>query len=641
METSLLTVPSGVPVQRIVRQHARSRLSRVKGPSDKSASGSEVKRCGACSLSERQTKETIHNGLQLLRVRYGLPYSELPDCDPSSLGRFHLFLLQQGKERASVVFPRRQVRRKDGLCHLQRLGRRARWELALSVASIKRNLPSGCRTHTPSVRSSWETNACSQPPPVDPEYLQHVRRVCTRIFTSGWDKHYDSYVGNHLPNPTARKPLLSRADHLWAGRREEFIAKCRDESMGMDLMSCRYKEVQSAGKKRPLLIFDEDVDLLAPMHRMVYDHMARSTDWLLVGPPTNERINSVCVNEVQTSVDLISASDGLAHEVSNAILDCLFFTSVKIPRSLRRLAKASLTPIFRCEDGQLRRVRHGQNMGSYMCFPLLCLHSFCAASWAARDCGDSRFLVNGDDCLVSSDRGIGVQDYPYGYRLNATKTTVSKNVAEVNSTVFLKSRGRWREVRHPRRVGAVSDYPGMMHMAKACAFDPKMMDAYSRTRIGRRWGFLPSQLGHVSYASHLRERQMRVSRTYTDLPADPLEVSVPASLRRIVGRNATPLEAEALRSFFWSQGRMGGLKRDVYSPSCGKIRRSYCYRGVPCKSFLSYVGSRVPKLCALRRKAPVFFLLPEEFETEEEGVGLMKLEFWRNAIDSLAIERRE
>jgi len=411
--------------------------------------------------------------------------------------------------------------------------------------------------------------------------------------------------------------------------------------MGMDSMSCRYKEVQSAGKKRPLLIFDEEVDLLAPVHRMVYDHLAGATDWLLVGPPTDERISSVCVGEVQTSVDLISASDGLAHSVSRAILDCLFFTSVKIPRSIRRLAYASLEPSFRREDGSLGKVRHGQNMGAYLCFPLLCLHSYCAASWAARFDANARFLVNGDDALTSASRGLNEQDYPYGYRLNVLKTIVCEKVVELNSTVFLASRGKWREVRHARRLGAGTDYAGMMHIAKACSISPAWQDAYSRTRIGRRWGFLPSQLGMFSYASYKRERQMRVRRAYTDLPTPPSLVEVPASLVRVVGRDATTLEAEALRDFFWGQGRMGGCKRDVYSPSCGKIRRTYCYRARPCRSFLSYVGLRVSKLCALGRKAPVFFLLPGEFETEEEGVAFMKLDLWRQAFDSLAMKGRE
>jgi len=626
-------------VMRIVRP-ARSRCPVVKGPCDKSASGSQVKRCGACSLSERNTKETIHNGLQLLRVRYGLPYCELPDCDPVDLGRFHIFLLQQGKERTSVAFPRCQRRGENGLCTLQRLGRRARWELALSVASIKRNLPGGCVTHTPSTRIQWEESMCSQPPPSDPEYLLHVQRVCARIFTNGWDKKYKSYVGTHLPNPTARKPKLSRADDLWAGRREEFISSCVIGNDNDVVMQARYKEVMSAGKKRPLLIFDEEVDLLAPLHKLIYNRLASATDWLLVGPPTNERISSVCVNQVQTSVDLVNASDGLSHSVSETILDCLFFNSVEVPRSIRRLAKASLSPLFRCEDGQLRRIRHGQNMGSYLCFPLLCIHSYCAASWAARHDESSRFLVNGDDCLISSSRGYGVQDYPSGYRLNAVKTTVSENVAELNSTVFLASRGKWREIRHARRVGAVADYAGMLHMAKAMSITPAFQDAYARTRIGRRWGFLPSQIGHKSYASFKRERQMLVRRFYTDLPC--LESSQDTtSLRRISGRNARPLEVEALREFHWSNGRRVGLKRDVFSPSCGKVRRSYGYRSVACRSFLSFVGSRVSKLCALRGKAPDSFLVPDEFETEEESVGFMKLDLWRQAFDSLAMNRRD
>jgi len=636
MVTLSIPVPSGVPGREIVRS-ARSRVVHVNTTPDNSASGSGVKRCCACSKSLRITKEVIHNGLQLLRTRYGLPYCELPDCDPSSLGRFHVFLLEQGKERASVLFPRCQRRGENGLCRLQRLSRRQRWELALSVASIKRNLPAGCATHTPSARPAWEQNVSSSPPSLDPGYLLHVRREVAKLFPCGWDRKYERFVGDHLPNPTARKAKSSRADHLWRGRREEFLRLCLEETTELDEpLSGRYKDVLSAGKNRPLLILDERVDVLAPVHRMLFQHLADTTDWLLVGPPTEKRINSTCVHEVQTSVDLVSASDGLSHEVTSAILDTLFFTSVKIPRSVRRLAYGSLSPFFEDLEGGVSRVGHGQSMGSYLCFPLLCLHSYLAASWAARNCGDSRFLINGDDCLVSSVGDRVVQDYPKGYRLNYTKTTVSKNVAELNSTVFLQAGGKWREIRHYRRVGAPSDFPGMMHMAKAMGVDDRGQDAFSRTRIGRRWGFLPSQLGHTSYASYKRERQLRRTRLFTELPISPSQVAVPEGLRRVVGRDATTIEASILRDWFWSNGRMGGLKRDVWNPSCGSIRRTYRYRGVPCRSYCSFVGNKRRRLCAASVKAPVFFLFPEGEETEEEGVGLMLLDLWRQAIDSLA-----
>jgi hypothetical protein len=422
----------------------------------------------------------------------------------------------------------------------------------------------------------------------------------------------------------------SRADRLWAGRREEFVSACLDETEVAPLFRARYSEVPSAGKKRPLLIYDENVDLLAPLHRLMYSHLRRS-DWLLCGPPTDERITSTCVSDYQTSVDLVAATDGLAHDVSQALLDCAFFTSVKVPRSLRSLAKASFSPVLMDSEGVVRRVRHGQMMGSYLSFPLLCLHSYCAASWAARFDVNARFLVNGDDTVISASRYVTVQDYPSGYRLNSDKTIRAENVAEVNSTVFLRMKGRWREVRHLRRGGAPTDFAGMMHMAKAAASDRCWTDAFSRCRIGRRWGFLPSQLGHRTYVSWQRERQMLRSRTYTTLP-EQAQLPVSASLRRISGRDPRPEEIESHREFMWTSGREGGSKRDVWNPSCGSIRRTYSYRSLPAVYPLSFVGWRGPEYALSVRKAPCFFFVADDFETEEERLGLFCLELWRQAL---------
>jgi hypothetical protein len=378
-----------------------------------------------------------------------------------------------------------------------------------------------------------------------------------------------------------------------------------------------------------MLIFDDSIDLLGPLHKLMYSHL-RKCDWILCGPPTEERMASVCVRDYQTSVDLVNATDNLSHSVAEVILDCAFFTSVKIPCSIRSLAKASLSPVFVGRKGYHRRVRHGQMMGSYLSFPLLCLQSYCAARWAARFDPDARFLVNGDDCVISASRGVCVQDYPSGMRLNTDKTIIATNVVEVNSTAFLRSRGRWREVRHLRRGGALSDFQGMLHMAEAVLKSgTPWVDAYQRARIGRRWGFLPSQIGHWSYAAHLRERQMLRRRVPTALPESCLLQDL-TSLRKITGRDPTPVEAEALRSFFWENGRRGGLKRDVWNPSCGFIRRTYRYVARPPTSFVSFVVKKqMNRLEARRRKVPGFFLLPEEFETDEERRALDALVCWR------------
>jgi hypothetical protein len=597
----------------------------TRAPPGNSASGSGVKRCGACSRADRLTKETIRNGLNLVRVRYGLAAGELPELSPSELGRYHLFLLGQGKERASVPFPRRLRRGKDGLCSLQRLRRHERWELALSVASIKRNLPAGCVRCTPSARAQWEEHVFSSPPPLPDEYLAHVKRVATRIFPPGWDSRYYSFVREHVPNPTAREPKRSRADHLWMGRREEFVTATTSETEVATVLKARYKEVMSAGKLRPLVIFDEQVELLGPLHKCLYSHL-RGQDWLLCGPPTDKRVASVCTGRVQTSVDLVAASDGLHHSVAEVLLDSAFFTSVKVPRSLRALAKASLRPLVECEGGW-RAVTHGQMMGAYLCFPLLCLQSYCAATWAARFDKDARFLVNGDDTVISASRGVSAEEYPPGFRLNDTKTARAEGLVEVNSTVFIRMGGKWREVRHLRRGGAPSDYQGMMHMAKAVSSRPCWVDAFVRSRIGRRWGFLPSQLGFRTYPAYLRERGFVSRREFSSLPERP--GAKDDRLRCILGRDASPVEAESLRDFLWENGRGGGLKRDEWQPTPGAVRRTYVYRqGAPWRllSFVSWASRRVAPL-----KGRLFFL-PAGEDSDEEKVGLFALDLWRQAI---------
>jgi len=145
---------------------------------DNPASGSVVKPCHLCSKSRRDGMVAISNGMRLVRIRLGVPQSELPDLESSSLSRYLLFLLANGKTgRNPLPFPRRQstLRDKDGLCVLQRLCRRDRWNLAHSLNSIKRNLPAGCKKHTPSARDAWSASAFSTPPP----FVSGLLTFCT------------------------------------------------------------------------------------------------------------------------------------------------------------------------------------------------------------------------------------------------------------------------------------------------------------------------------------------------------------------------------------------------------------------------------------------------------------------------------
>jgi hypothetical protein len=138
-------------------------------PPDNSESVRGASRCHHCRKAELDTKEAVSNGLRLIRVRYGLPFAELPDLHVPRLSCFLSFLLLVGQERPMVVFPRRQGSRdEEGMCDLVRMSKRQRWEFALSCASIKRNLPSGCGLHSPSLAAQWERTASSSPPPYPP-----------------------------------------------------------------------------------------------------------------------------------------------------------------------------------------------------------------------------------------------------------------------------------------------------------------------------------------------------------------------------------------------------------------------------------------------------------------------------------------
>jgi len=382
---------------------------------------------------------------------------------------------------------------------------------------------------------------------------------------------------------------------LWSGRSREFlVGALRGKGFRTDPLNARYKEVLSAGKIRPLVIFDERVDLLAPLHKMIYHHLGEM-DWLLKGPPTREKIESVCAGyEWFTSVDLVSATDNLPLDATEAILGALLAKSVRVPGGIRCLAVNSLRPIVRSglPDADVE-VTHGQMMGGYLSFPLLCLQSYLAARWATRNT-KANFLVNGDDTLIASVDFVSAEAYPSGSVLNDLKTIRAKNAVEINSTVFLKSKGRWREVRHLRRGAALSDYKGMLHLAAACKWDVHWTDALVRSRIGQRWGFLPSQLELHPASYPAFQRQWGMGRSHTDLP--DLSGEVPDfGLVRKPGQPAGD-EKIALRQVLWTHGRPKGGKGPE-PPTHGKLRRTFSYRN---KRRFALSFGKLTYLCHLR-----------------------------------------
>nr|WOZ03708.1 RNA-dependent RNA polymerase [Ustilaginoidea virens botourmiavirus virus 8] len=554
--------------------------SRPRSTQVNSACGSWVKRCRACSKAERDTKASLSNGFKLIRIRYRLGGGELPDLNPSELGKFLNFLLCTGKERTSVIFPRQQTKTKesDGLLGLKRLCRKDRWGLAHSVNSLRRNLPAGCPRCTPSRAAEFRTRQCSSsPPPSSPEYLAFCRREVRRIFPLGWDADYADFVDRFVPQASARLTKRSRGDLCWAGHLGKFRAGCLLGRCSTGPLLGRYKEVLSAGKVRPLSIFESRVDLLGPLHKAMYSRLAK-TDWLLRGPPTPERITALGAKGTWfTSVDLVSATDNLRLDVAECILGAVLSRCTVVPGGIRLLAVNSLRPLLTgLDEPGWHEVTHGQMMGGYLSFPLLCLQSYLAARWATRG-HEASFLVNGDDTIIATDHAVDASSYPPGMVLNSEKTIQAQTVMEINSTAFLQGRkGKWCEVHHLRRGSALTDWRGMLHLAAACRSRVEWTTAFVRSRIGRQWGFLPSQLGLHGASYPAFARQWGTRHVHTALPYQGKTVFDDDRLSLHRGL-PEPDEVYALHQFQWEHGRPKEEK-ETKDPSPGEIRRTYLYR---------------------------------------------------------------
>jgi len=667
-------------------------------------------RC-TCIESKASTERFTTSGLRLIRLRFGIHRSELPFLSPEGLKWYLLSLLSPTKSLPSLSngklrgFPR--VFRgwdEDGFPILHRLSRSDRWELAHSCNSLARSLPPSCRVHTPKKIDSWVSRATTSPPPSQRAYLAFCRNLIRKEFPSGWDRHrYPSSVHSFCPKDSARAESQDSggvtASDYWCdvalpgfsskvvfshlalkGRicpglsydcppELDHPGRSSDRASPSELPShpgtilpfkdgfhLRVKEIPTVGKSRVIGIPSLNYDLLGPLHRAIYGHLTKRS-WLVHGKITPERVNAVCKGAVQTSVDLVNATDGLRLDVTEAILGALLSRSVAVPGEIKRLACESLYPSLGKKKGT---VVFGQMMGTYLSFPLLCLHSYCAAKWAARGKGLRGIAINGDDALVSSDLPLG--DYPEGYQKNEAKTITSRCTAELNSTVFVLRSGVWTEIRNLRRVGAETDYAGIRHMAAACQdAGPKWVSAFIRSKIGKRWGLSSTALGLSRRHRLVWLRDIKSRGGMSDLvpPSEPLD-----SRYVQVSSEPSSVAKHAFGLDLFDNGRSKPLKK-VFNPHRTKVLKSagpriYIPRSSRFVRHLSYDPSetielvprtwftlspdfndglnfewRDPETKEIRRQARASF--PRDWHQDEEEASLRREEEARG----LASERLE
>lgn len=433
--------------------------------------------------------------------------------------------------------------------------------MAASVASIRRGVRHDfCKAHRPPSRfGAWEKNVSQDPPSVDGDYLRFVRRLVKKEFPIGWDVSYGSFVDTFIPKNSARSDM-SPSLESWRAEvdKRTFEAYLRGRPWpGFEEFLLRYKEVPTVGKVRPLGVPSREFDLLGPLHKSIYQFLT-GKEWLLRGSPTASRISSTCIHEWQTSVDLVSATDGLSVEVTETILGALLSKATRVPGAIKVLAHESLRPRW-TRGKRTGFVRHGQQMGTYLSFPLLCLQSYCMARWATRG-WDSKYLVNGDDAVISSAKRVSNSDYPPFAVINDRKTARARNFVEVNSTQFLRRGGTWRKVPVLRRGVGYTDVQGVYHLATACRnAGPQWQAAFSKSALDNR--ILPSSFGFRLSVRDSHKREMDLFRSwYRSPPPD----HPPASRFVLLEDEPCGAGADAFRRNLFEEGREG-RKREAHS----------------------------------------------------------------------------
>jgi len=147
-----------------------------------------------------------------------------------------------------------------------------------------------------------------------------------------------------------------------------------------------------------------------------------------------------------------------------------------------------------------------------------------------------------------------------------------------------------------------------------------------KSRIGQKWGFLPSQLGlhRASRSVWRRETTMRKSRMFTELPRP--QVAPDEFIDLVRGYEPDPDETRALFAHMFAHGRHVS-KGEIYSPSIGAIRRTYLYRSRPVWKTMSYMGFRMGRELSTLPCVPVL----RDYESDRYKGRLLALSVFNRA----------
>jgi len=320
----------------------------------------------------------------------------------------------------------------------------------MAFQSIKKILPDSCRCMEAPLIQKVARCFAGSPPALPEGYLQFVKNETSRLFPPGWDKSvYEDFAVTTVPPLSAAVGCPRSSGGV--------LGSDIDHSSYLDVVlgtqRSPYGEyvaeltvVQSAGKPRPLSRQPAEAFVLKPLHKSMYSRLSRKK-WLLRGDVTADSLSQFSPHPEWSLVsgDYASATDGLSIEVAETIMRAVINNSVSVPNSVADYALRSLRPrLVNSRLGIDICATVGQQMGSYLSFPLLCIQNRIAFLFAARSFGVAGTtlpcLINGDDILFQAPARFYAHWVEVlsrvGLVVERSKTSVSTAYGSINSTLL-------------------------------------------------------------------------------------------------------------------------------------------------------------------------------------------------------------
>jgi hypothetical protein len=324
---------------------------------------------------------------------------------------------------------------------------------ALSVKTAQKLEPQPCKfceERFASLVDEWKMKR-KQPQVVDDTHLTRFQKALSQNIPSGWNKKFRAPF---VPNGHGSLHHGRSAHGNW--NEEEFASEFRTEL------------VFSSGKPRVVTLYSSrNTALLKPLHSALFGQLKRR-NWLLVGPPTSERVKSLKGFQYE-SFDYKSATDNIKSSYVSTAVETLIQKGVDLTyeevEALRVVSDLTI-------DGE--QCGSGQPMGSLMSFPLLCLINKTMVDLALVDTLSKdgvnfpskgawetfvthKALVNGDDLALRDPTGNGefrkwlvFHGKHVGLGVNEEKSLTSVDWLEINSTAFFQG-----DLKKKTNVGAL------------------------------------------------------------------------------------------------------------------------------------------------------------------------------------------